>query len=406
MDVDTTDHSMFLELPTDVLHQILGLLHIETILNVRRACKALDAVTFDRFANEHFAHTYCWIYTPNALERLKDILQNAPRLVARIQSVTLTVDYLEDRTIKDMHMVRNDRERLSVIWYDTAFAYYCWGEDLKRTHSLFMHRILLDLQRLPQNIAITLDLSDYYVSSELYTQSCLTAFFSLVTSHTKISSLVVDDGTFCHMEDILEHDRAGFMASMSAIRTLKTLISSWHSKGSQDSHSLFTEILRSTKELRHLELNISMLFHDEGSRPRRCRLRNVPSEVFQAGDYSALESLTLVHLSISETDLSHMLQRCQSTLRHLDLSRVRLSSGDGGWKHIGEIVLKAPKLAYLQVQIKYDSAHFPGRIYFACTAVKDGKPPGITICGRDNVVRASERLSQLGVSLFEQPDSL
>lgn len=131
MEVDTTDHSRFLELPTDILHQILSLLHIETILNVRRVCKALDVVTFDRCADEHFVHIYCWIYTPNALERLRDILQNAPRLVARIQSVTLADDYLEDLTINDMYMVRNNREHISVIWYDTAITYYRWAKDLK-----------------------------------------------------------------------------------------------------------------------------------------------------------------------------------------------------------------------------------------------------------------------------------
>jgi len=399
----TLDHFRLLGLSTDVLHHILGFLHMETIINVRRVCKALDAVTFDRFADEHFAHIYCWIYTPDALGRLKDILQNGSRLVARIRQVTLTDEYLEDRTIQDMHMVRNQNEHISIIWFDTAFAYHRRGtKDLKSTQSVFLHRILLDLQRLPQSIAIALDLSNHYFSSELYTRSCLTTFFSLITSRTKISSLAVDDSTFGHMDDILEHDRAGFMESMSAIRTLKSHICGWQVTASDPSGPLFTEILRFAKELRHLEFSISMLFHDEVENMTKQSLRKVPSEVFQAGHYLKLESLTLVHLSMSGKDLSKMLQQCQSTLRHLNLRRVHLNSGDGGWKHVGEIIVKAPKLSYLQIQMIYASADVSGLTSYACRAVKDGKPPGITILGRENVVRASQRLSQLGASLFEQ----
>lgn len=400
----TPDHSRLLGLSTDVLHQILGLLHTETIYNVRRTCKVLDAITFDRFADEHFAHIYCWVYTSDALVRLKDILQNAPRLVERIRRVTLTDDYLEDRKIDDMYLVRDKNEHISAIWYDTAFAYYRYQKDLKETQAVLMHRILLDLQRLPQSITIALDLSNHYVSSELYKRSCLTTFFALITSRTNISSLAVDNETFRHMEDILEHDKAGFMASMSAVHTLKSLICHWPSKYSEDSHSWFTEILRSAKDLQHLEFNISMLFNDEVENPRRCSLQNIPGEVIQAGQYLKLESLTLVHLSISEKDLSRILRECQSTLKHLNLRRVHLNSGDGGWKCIGEIILKAPKLTDLQIQIIYASADVSGWTSYACTAVKDGTPPGITIHGRENAVRASEKLSELGALLFEQFD--
>jgi hypothetical protein len=258
------------------------------------------------------------------------------------------------------------------------------------------------LQRFPESISINLDLSNHYDTSVLYTRSCLATFFALVTSNTKIDSFEVDNDTFLHVGDILEHGRAGFMASMSANRALKTLIFHWGSSSSENSALSFIEFFRSAHELRHLEFNICMLFHDEVSDTKGSSLRNVPSEVFQAGHDSKLGNLALLQLRISEKDSSHILQQCQSTLRHLNLRRARLSSSDGGWKHIGETILKVPKRLYLQVQIKYAVDAVPAWEAFACTAVENGKPLGINIRGRENFVRASERSSRLGVSLFEQ----
>jgi hypothetical protein len=68
------EYSRLLDLPIGLLHRILSLLHTESLTSVRRTCRTLDAVTFDRFADERCAHIYCWIFTPDALERLKDIL--------------------------------------------------------------------------------------------------------------------------------------------------------------------------------------------------------------------------------------------------------------------------------------------------------------------------------------------
>lgn len=130
-----------------------------------------------------------------------------------------------------------------------------------------------------------------------------------------------------------------------------------------------TNLVINVKELQHLETNICMLSNDKVENPGSCNLLDVPSEVFQAGEYSKLESLTLVHLSTSETDLSHMLQKCQSKLGHLNLRQARSSSDGGGWKHVDEIILDAPKLAYLQVQIKHTSVDASGWTSFACTKI-------------------------------------
>jgi hypothetical protein len=210
----TTDASPFrlLELPVEVVAHVTSFISSETLIPVRLTCKALQHFTFDRFANENFAHVYCWVATLDDFTRLKDILHQSPRLSSRIRRLTLTTNALKDqsesaihyvrqesanedtvradaikffklaedpsyfatlrilRTLQDIQrlpqdifvaadlpttrMVRNDREHISVIWYDTVFACYRWQKDLKSTQSVLVHRILFDL----------------------YTRSCLTTF--------------------------------------------------------------------------------------------------------------------------------------------------------------------------------------------------------------------------------------
>jgi hypothetical protein len=268
-----------------------------------------------------------------------------------------------------------------------------------------MHRVLLDLQQLPQNIDIAVDFSHHYCTGKRYERACLATFFALATSRTKIYSLAFDDFTFRHMDDILAYDRANSLASMTNIHTLESYAHDWQSTSSKNEQPMFTEIFRSAEELRHLTFDIIMHYHEEISMDRNCPLLNVPPEILLAGHYSKLESLRLMHFAATESDLCHMLQQCQSSLTHLTLRLVRLKSGDGGWKRIGEILLTGSKLAYLQLQITYASNVPYGKaegehIAFNAPEVKDGRPPGFTVKGRDSIMRAVGKLAQLGSTLF------
>ena len=400
-DLYFTSEFRLLDLSTDVLTLVLNFLNIESLTSVRRACKALDTVTFDRFADHYFAHVYCFICTPNALNRLKDILRNSLRLTERIREVTLTDEYLEDMTVYDMQLVRNENE--SEEWARTHMAFvYLWVDKLRGPGSSLLHRVLVDLQRLPQSIVISLDLSNHYYSSDLFTHSRQATFFSLVTSRTNIRNLAIDDSSFSDLEDVLKHGKAEFMNSMSEVQTLKSFKHDFCKSG----EDLFTEILRSAKELRHLTFNITMFWHEEVSTRRGCGLLHVPSATLLAGHYASLTSLNLTHFAVSEHDLTQILTQCQSTISHLILRRVRLTTGDAGWMHVGRILLEASALAFLQLQIIYASdvpyRRKHGYCRFLCSEVEDGIPPGVTLEGRENVVLGMQKLGNLGVSIFEQ----
>jgi hypothetical protein len=217
------------------------------------------------------------------------------------------------------------------------------------------------------------------------------------------------------MDEILAHDRAELMACMSAMETLRFAVYFWPPLPPLFEHTtpLATDILRSAEQLRDLTFDVLLERGEEVCTRYAAKLLNVPSEILQVGHYSNLKTLKLVHFAVSEDDLSRILRLCRATLTHFDLRRVRLTSGDAGWRRIGEILLQAPILAFLQLQIIYTSDE-PYRLwgdpwsngypYFPCSEVKDGNPPGVILNGRDNVVFGAKRLAEMGVSMFEQLD--
>lgn len=417
-DLYFTSEFRILDLSTDVLTLALNSLNDESLTSVRRTCKALDRVTFDRFADHYFAHIYCWNYTTDGFERLRDIILHSSRLRDRIRRVTLTDDFFEDLAVTSLQFVpkENQSDEWAKIWSIQAYLNTCYDSS---TRHILMHRVLKDLQRLPQKVLIDVDFIHHDAinprSRDGYNRRTDLTLFSLITSQTKVHSLAIEEFTFELMDEILAHDRAELMACMSAIETLKFTVHFWPPLRPFFEHttSLATDILRSAEQLRNLTFDVALERGKEVCTRYVANLLNVPSEILQVGHYSNLKTLKLVHFAVSEDDLSRVLRQCRATLTHLNLWRVRLTSGYAGWRRIGEILLQAQLLAFLQLQIMYTSDEpyrwwkdpwSNGLPYFPCSEVKDGNPPGIILNGRDNVVFGAERLAEMGVSMFEQLD--
>ena len=81
-----TDPFRLLDLPVEVVARVIEFINSETLVSVRLTCKALEDITFDRFADEDFAHIYCWVVTVDDFKRLKGILHESPRLSSKINS--------------------------------------------------------------------------------------------------------------------------------------------------------------------------------------------------------------------------------------------------------------------------------------------------------------------------------
>lgn len=102
----SNDQSKLLNLPPELVARATSFVSSETLISVRLTCKALDGITFDRFATENFGHVHCWVATVDDFKRLRDILHESPRLSSMIRQLTLTTDGLRDLPRNAMNCVR------------------------------------------------------------------------------------------------------------------------------------------------------------------------------------------------------------------------------------------------------------------------------------------------------------
>lgn len=401
----TTSRPAILKLPPELICRVSTFLDKEMLPAIRLTCKALEDATFDRFVEAHFAHIYCWVFTPTAFHRLKDILQNSPTLQTRIRRVTLTDNPYDDQPLSALHVVRTSNE------HDDDWGRYYMSYNLHKNNNLgtghvLMHRVLRDLKDLPQDVSVNVDLTNLNhacCSYELRKRTFQSVLFSIALSRTLISLLTIDDKSLKDVEDILAHNKDDFMASMSTITSLTCISDFWLPTGTPVK-AVLVDILRSITKLRHLTFEINRPSNTEEYAGRCFNMLQMPQEIWLAANFSNLVSLILRHVVIDMTqhELEHILAQCRSSLTHLTLSRVAFLAGDEEWKRVSEMLLAMSGLIFVELQMVHpreDPVSFWGA---DVETLSGGNPPGIRLEGRNNVVRGLQELSDLGPAFFEQ----
>jgi hypothetical protein len=133
-----------LDLPVEVVARVIESVNNETLVSVRLTCKALEDITFDRFADENFAHIYCWVVTVDDFKRLKDILYESPRLSSKIKQLTLTTHALMSRTKSDMNYVLHQFEDEDIARANAINVLH-EADDLSCAEVISVLRILQDV---------------------------------------------------------------------------------------------------------------------------------------------------------------------------------------------------------------------------------------------------------------------
>lgn len=390
-------------LPEEVVDYALSFLDTEMLPSVRLTCKTLEAITFNRFAEAHFAHVYCWVAKPKAFRCLEDTLQNSPALKTRIRRVTLTDNPYEDLPESALHIVREKRDKDDQNGRDSMDSIMHEGDDLG-TGRVLMQRVLRDLKNLPQNVLVDVNLTHSRpVGRRRHVQERIarSVLFSLAISNTAVESLATDYASLENLDDTLAYGRDDFMASMSTIKSF-TFVG-----GFGPVYAALVDLLRSIRQLRHLTFEIQRPSADEEYFGQlRCPIQ-ARREFWLDINYTNLVSLTLRHfaLNTTEQDLRQILGQCRSTLTHLTLSRVAFLAGGDCWKCIGEVLLTMPRLVFVELQMVHvRNGLGRGLRPVEIKSLIDGNPPGVRLEGRDDVVRGLQELSHLGPSFFEQPN--
>lgn len=332
-----------LDLPIELVDRITSYINSEALITVRRTCKALDAITFDRFATENFERVYCWIPTNTDFARLKDTLQRSPRLRGRIRHLKFTTDVLRDRRMGTANALPENWNTNEDARYISTRRHHYGGESCVGVLSVV--RILRDISRLPQNVSVGLNLacplSGYFGHRfESPGQVHHIILFCVAMARTKLLTLQIDKCAFENSDDLLAYNRADLMASMSGLMTFEF-------KGDMPHRQMhiYREILESAPELHNLAFDGGAYQHGWVS------LTPLAAELLLANRLSILRGLKITSAILDEQIIIHALKLCQKSLTHLVLRQVALAEGNDGWEYVIEAMLAMPELLYVELRL-------------------------------------------------------
>lgn len=141
-------------------------------------------------------------------------------------------------------------------------------------------------------------------------------------------------------DDLLTHNRATIMDSMSTLKTFEFIGEMPH-----DQIPIYEEIIRGAPQLGNLALDIAIHLESE------IYLRRLDLEFFLVNKISALSNLRITRAVMVEGSLIQALQHCRTTLTHLTMRHVALAMSDEGWLHVAQILLAMPKLVFVELQM-------------------------------------------------------
>jgi hypothetical protein len=186
-------HCPLLDLPVETLQRITDLLDThEELPVVRRTCKTLDNVTFDRFADASFAEIKCCIFSEARWLRLKEILGGPSRITSRIRNVEFTTRLFDRREKNELELVLND-DYLENYWNDIDQSEEAREYEESKTTEVrdspnlaLMMRVLRDVQTVLPPQAVTLDLVQNLDSANSHVQAHLEALVTLASTQAQL----------------------------------------------------------------------------------------------------------------------------------------------------------------------------------------------------------------------------
>ena len=344
-------HCHLLDLPVEMLQRITENLHATQVLPaLRLTCKALDSITFDRFA-QTFDTVRCCIFYEERWLSLQRLLGKPSRIMNRIRWVEFTTCFFEHVDFRKVPLALNHNDGVPAIngnfrTYTESQAAAVQGRPI---NVALIGRVLRDLKRVFPHIEISYRMSDNQSIGfeHLRTQRDI-LLTMLITTHHKIRHLSLSHSTVLALDNIMDHLRPELLHSVSKLRGFRFMpprgCDTSLTRRGATSHELrvrvMYKVLQSAKDLRHLELSLdkfSLLGH--ASTIARVALESAVSKNIQRFVFRSAK--------ITEEDLLKALSRWAPKLEELELGEVCLSFVREGRSTILQLIATMPKLKHL-----------------------------------------------------------
>jgi hypothetical protein len=347
-------HCHLLDLPVEMLQRISNNLHrTQALPALRLTCKALDHVTFDRFAETVDTVKCCIFYGKRRL-RLKKLLETPSRITARIRWVEFTTDFFEGRDFGKVPLALNHDDGALEDALVKTFKTYAESQATaiqgRPINVALFGRVLGDLKRVFPHIQISCRMSDNQGDGCEHLRAQRDILLTMFITNHEIRHLSLSHSTLLTLDNFKDHMRPELLQSVSNLfsfgfvpaRGGETRVTQLSSTPYELRVRVMNQLLQSAPNLRHLDLCLDKFaLLGESSTIAKHALRSTVS--------NKIERFVLRSARVSEKVLLKALSRWAPTLMELELGEISLTFVRDGWLPILQLISTMPKLKCLHL---------------------------------------------------------
>jgi hypothetical protein len=345
-------HCPLLDLPVEMLQRITNNLHrTEALPALRLTCKALDNITFDRFA-QTFEVVNCCIFYEERWLSLKKLLEKPSRITSRIRWVQFTTDFFESAEFDTVPLALNhDDVHLPVALNNTYMTYAesrAAAIQPAPINVALFGRIFLNLERVFPHIGVCCRMSDNQGEGFEHLRAQRDIVFTMVVTHHKIRSLALSHASLSTLDDVVKYMRPELEKSVSKLerfefvptRGNEALTTRHNATPYELKVRLMYRVLRSAETLWSLELSLCRF-------TLLNRASSIMATLLDGTVSNNIRRFVLRSAKLSGKYLLKALSRWAPKLVELELGDVRLTFVREGWSPILQFIATMPKLERL-----------------------------------------------------------
>jgi len=344
-------HCHLLDLPVEMLQRITNQLHrTQALPALRLACKALDNITFDRFA-QTFKFVRCCIFYEQRWLSLKRLLEKPSRITSRIRWVEFTTCLFEDKDFSKVPLALNhDDGVLATALYKNHKAYVeSQAAEIQGPINVALFgRVLSDLKRVFPHIEIGYRISENQGEGFEHMRAQRDILPTMLITDHKIRHLALSHGSVLTMDNFMDHMRPELLQSVSNLRGFtfasprdgETNVTQRNATAYDLRVRVMHKVLESAGNLRSLELCLY-----------KFTLSNRASDIARTALHSTvsnkIQRFLISNVRVDEVCLLKALSRWAPKLVELELRDVVLIGMREGWLPILQLIATMPKLKNL-----------------------------------------------------------
>jgi hypothetical protein len=394
-----------LDLPVELMLRITKNLHrTEALPALRLTCKALEYITFDRFAQTFEIVRCCIFYEERSLS-LKKLLEKPSRISRRVRWVEFTTCFFESVDFHEVPLAHNHDAGVLPIALNDAHKTYAEmqaAEIQGPINVALFSRILLDLKRVFPYIGISCRMSDNQGKGFEHLRAQRDILFTMVISNHKIRNLSLSHGSISTLDDVVKHLLPELQQSGSKLEAFEFV----PNRGSEDlvtrRDTTPTELkirlmfmaLQSAEKLWSLELSLR-------SFTLLNRASGIIALALDATVSNNIRRLILTSTKVGEKTLMKALSRWTPKLVELELGDVRLTYVHEGWTPILQLIATMPKLEFLTLweMAEIRNTVSPGTVVISMNRLEKGSKTSMvagTLTGLQESDRSGRYYSNRG----------